>query len=163
MSQINETSESRDQLVANLDAILRDAGGIAGYVQIDVFDLDGNIVHTEGGNTVTTAGKAGIADQILAAPSLNKPTHMAIGTGSPAANALGTESDRNALVTKTRSTNVITMTCTWTPGEVTASITEAGIFDAASVGNAWCTYGPFTAIPLSASLGLTITWTLTIS
>lgn len=112
-------------------------------------------------NTVTTAGKAGIADQLLASPTLAKPTHMAIGTGAPGATALGTELDRNALATKTRSGNIVTMTATWAAGDGTGTLTEAGIFDAASAGNMYLS-AAYTAKPKGANDTLTITWTLTI-
>jgi hypothetical protein len=80
---------------------------------------DGNVVEEREANTVTTAGKNGIADQILASPTLGKPTHMAIGTGTPSGNALGTELDRNALTSKTRSGAVVTMVGDWAAGDGT--------------------------------------------
>lgn len=135
---------------------------ITGHVLIERIDSDGNVVQTERANTVTTNGKYGIADQILAAPSLNKPTHMAIGTGSPAANALGTELDRNALTSKTRSNAVVTMVGNWAAGDGTGAITEAGIFDAAAAGNMWCS-ASFAVVNKAAGDTLQITWTLTIS
>lgn len=113
-------------------------------------------------NTVTTAGKNGIADQILASPSLNKPAHMAVGTGTPSGTALGTESDRNALTTKTRSNAVITMVGDWAAGDATAALTEAGVFDASSSGNMWLS-STFSVINKGANDTLQITWTLTIS
>ena len=113
-------------------------------------------------NTVTTAGKNGAADQILASPSLNKPTHMAIGTGSPSGTALGTELDRNALTSKTRSGAVVTMVGDWAAGDGTGAITEAGVFDAASTGNMWMS-ASFSVINKGASDSLSISWTLTIS
>lgn len=126
-------------------------------------DEEGNIKDfRESHNTVTTSGKNGIADQILASPSLNKPTHMAIGTGSPAANALGTELDRNALTSKTRSGAVVTMQGDWAAGDGTGAITEAGTFDAASVGNMWMSTS-FAVVNKGAADTLSIVWTLTIS
>lgn len=113
-------------------------------------------------NTVTTAGKNGIADQVLASPSLNKPTHMAIGTGTPSGTALGTELDRNALTSKTRSGAVVTMVGDWAAGDGTGAITEAGVFDASSNGNMWLS-ASFSVINKGASDTLQITWTLTIS
>lgn len=113
-------------------------------------------------NTVTTAGKAGIADQLLASPSLNKPTHMAIGTGSPAANALGTELDRNALTSKTRSGAVVTMQGDWAAADGTGALTEAGVADAASVGNFYLT-NSFAVVNKLAADVLSIVWTLTVS
>lgn len=133
----------------NMHIVLRDENGNL---------KDERFIH----NAVTTAGRNGIADQILLSPSLNKPTHMAVGTGSPAANALGTELDRNALTTKTRSNAVVTMVGDWAAGDGTGAITEAGIFDAASTGNMWCS-ASFAVINKAAADTLQITWTLTIS
>lgn len=113
-------------------------------------------------NTVTTAGKAGAADQILASPSLGKPTHMAIGTGSPAANALGTELDRNANTSKNRSGAVVTIVADWAAGDGTGAITEAGTFDASSAGNMWMS-ASFSVINKGAADTLSISWTLTFS
>ena len=113
-------------------------------------------------NTVTTAGKQGLADQILAAPTLAKPTHMALGTGSPTASALGTEIDRNALTGKTRSGAIVTFTCTWAAGDATGTLTEAGVFDAASAGNMWCS-ASFTAKIKAAADTLSATWTFTVA
>lgn len=134
-------------LVANCDIVLR---GPDGKVK------DRRFIH----NTVTTPGKNGAADQVLASPSLNKPTHMAVGTGTPSGTALGTESDRNALSSKTRSNAVVTMVGDWAAGDATAAITEAGIFDAASTGNMWVS-ASFSVINKGASDTLQITWTLT--
>lgn len=111
-------------------------------------------------NTVTTAGKNGAADQILASPSLNKPTHMAIGTGSPSGTALGTELDRNALTSKTRSNAVVTMVGDWAAGDGTGAITEAGVFDASSSGNMWMSTS-FSVVNKAAADTLSISWTLT--
>ena len=121
---------------------------------------DGAVKEERIANTVTTAGKNGAADQILASPSLNKPTHMAIGTGSPTGTALGTELDRNALTTKTRSGAVVTMVGDWAAGDGTGAITEAGIFDAAATGNMWVS-ASFSTVNKAAGDTLQITWTLT--
>lgn len=130
-------------------------------VHIVLFDANGNIKDVRTlHNTVTTAGKNGAADQILASPSLNKPTHMAIGTGSPTGTALGTELDRNAFTSKTRSGAVVTMVGDWAAGDGTGAITEAGTFDAASTGNMW-TSASFSVVNKGASDTLQITWTLT--
>lgn len=134
------------KLVANMVAVLRGP--------------DGKVKETRVANTVTTAGRNGAADQLLASPTLGKPTHMAIGTGSPGASALGTELDRNALTSKTRSNAVVTMVGDWAAGDGTGAITEAGVFDAASLGNMWLS-ASFSVINKGASDTLQITWTLT--
>lgn len=144
-----EPFKAHVSMIANCDVVLRGADGKI---------KDRRFIH----NTVTTQGKYGAADQVHASPTLNKPTHMAVGTGSPAANALGTELDRNALTSKTRSNAVVTMVGDWAAGDGTGAITEAGIFDAASTGNMWVS-ASFSAINKSASDTLSITWTLTFS
>jgi hypothetical protein len=115
-------------------------------------------------NTVTTAGKAGVADQIIASPTLPKVGWMAIGTGSPGSTLLGAEIDRNALTSKLRNTNVVTMVGDWAAGDGTGAITEAGIFDVvtANTVNMWCS-ASFAAINKLAADTLQITWTLTVN
>jgi hypothetical protein len=136
-------------------------------ILIQLIGPDGKIKEEHLHNTVTTAGKNGAADQILASPTLGKPTHMAIGTGTGGTTALTTEIDRNALGVpagnangKTRSGAVVTMQAEWLAGDGTGAITEAGIFDASSTGNMW-TYASFTVINKAAGDTLKITWTLT--
>lgn len=145
------------------DGVDANSRHLAYNMHIVLRDKDGNIkaerkIH----NTVTTAGKNGIADQILASPTLGKPTHMAVGTGTPSGTALGTELDRNALTSKTRSGAVVTFVGDWAAGDGTGAITEAGIFDAASTGNMWASQS-FSVINKAASDTLSISWTLTIS
>lgn len=96
-------------------------------------------------------------------PSMfGKPTHMAVGTGTPSSTALGTENDRNALSTKTRSNAVVTMVGDWAAGDATAALTEAGVFDASSSGNMWLS-SSYSVINKGANDTLQITWTFTIS
>src|SRR3954452_2964641 len=115
---------ANDSWKMNVDVILRDKYGNI---------KEERHIH----NTVTTAGKQGIADQILASPTLGKPTHLGIGTGTGGTTALNTELDRNALTSKTRSGAVDTMVGDWAAGDGTGAITEAGLFDASSSGNMW--------------------------
>lgn len=139
-----------------------DTSKVADNVHIVVRGPDGKIKHQSTHNTVTTAGKAGIADQVLASPSLGKPTHMGVGTGSPSGTALGTEIDRNALTSKTRSGAVVTMVGDWAAGDGTGALTEAGVFDASSSGNMWLS-ASFSAVNKGAADTLSIAWTLTVS
>ncbi len=143
-----EPFKARISVYANCDIVLR---GPDGKIK------DRRFIH----NTVTTNGKYGVADQILLSPTLNKPTYMAIGTGTPAANALGTELDRNALTSKTRSNAVVTFVADWAAGDGTGAITEAGVFDAVSTGNMWMS-SSFSVINKGAGDTLQITWTLTV-
>lgn len=145
-----------DSLKAN------DKQGVWHYA-ITLRDAKGNIKEErEGYNTVTTAGKAAIADQYLASPTLGKGTHMAIGTGTGGTTTLTTELDRNALTSKTRSAAVVTMQGDWAAADGTGAITEAGVFDASSAGNMHL-YTSFSVVNKGASDTLQIVWTLTIS
>lgn len=113
-------------------------------------------------NAVTTAGKDGIADQLLAAPSLTKLGWMAIGTGTPSGSALGTETSRVAFTSKLRSGAVVTMVGNWAAGTGTGAITEAGTFDQGTIGgNMWMS-ASFATINKLAADTLQITWTLTV-
>ena len=112
-------------------------------------------------NTVTANGLIGIADQILDAPALGVPTHMAVGTGSPGANGLGTELDRNALTSKTRSGATITFVGDWAAGDATGALTEASTQDGAAGGNAWTT-ASFDVINKGANDVLSAEWSLEI-
>ena len=136
--------------------------GLKGHVAFKLEHEDGSVEEWELDNVVTTAGKNGLAEQILAAPALNKPTHMGIGTGTPSATALGAELDRNALSGKTRSNAVVTFTATWAAGDGTGTLTEAGVFDAATTGNMWCS-ASFTAKVKAAADTLSATWTFTVA
>jgi hypothetical protein len=115
-------------------------------------------------NTVTTAGKNGLMDQILGTPTLAKPGWMELGTGSPAATLLGAyiSGSRVALTSKLRTDNVVTMVGDWTAGVGTGAITEAGVFDVVTQNtvNMWMS-ASFAVVNKGASDSLKITWTLT--
>ena len=132
---------------------------------IKLFDKDGNIKESrEVHNTVTTAGKNGLADQALAAPSIVKMGWMAIGTGTPASTLLGAEVARVALTSKTRLNAVVTVVGDYPAGTGTGTITEAGTFDVvtANTVNMWMS-ASFAAVTKGASDILQITWTLTVN
>ena len=147
--------------------ILRD---ITGHMRLELRGPDGELKAVrEVGNLIVDVGRDGIMDQLLASPTIIKPTHMAIGTGStaPAAGntALGAEIDRNALTSKTRAAGVVTMVGDWAAGDGTnAAIAEAGVFSQASGTDAthpMYSRATFTAINKGASDTLSITWTYT--
>lgn len=115
-------------------------------------------------NAVTTAGKEGVADQILAAPSLAKMGWMAIGTGTPAPTLLGAEVSRVAFTSKLRSGAVVTVIGDYGAGVGTGAITEAGTFDVvtANTVNMWMS-ASFAVVNKAAGDTLSITWTLTVA
>lgn len=116
-------------------------------------------------NLVVTAGKQHIADQLSSSPGGAAMSHMAIGTGTTAANAadttLETELDRNALTSRTDSGAVVTYVGDWAAGDGTGAITEAGILNAASSGTLLAR-SVFSVINKGASDTLQVTWTVTI-
>jgi hypothetical protein len=133
-------------------------------VKIEAFDPDGGKVDERRlSNLVTTIGKNGIADELLASPTINKPSHMAIGTGGggPAAGdtALTTELQRVALTSKTRSSNVVSLVGDFTTA---GAITEAGIFDASSSGNLYAR-AVFAVLNVASGGSLRITWGLSVA
>lgn len=145
--------------------MVKDTFSIKGHLDIKVFGQNGALKDSRSiHNTVKNAGLYGLLDQCLASPSLAKVGWMAIGTGTPAATLLGTEIDRNALTSKTRSNAVLTMVANWAAGDGTGTITEAGLFDVvtANTANMWCS-SSFAGIVKGASDTLQITWTITIS
>ena len=130
-------------------------------------DPDGHVKdRREVENLIVTAGRDAIVAQLLATPGVAAPGWMAIGTGATAAaagdTALQTELDRNALTSKTRSTNVLTMVGDWAAGDGTGAITEAGVFSASSAGTLY-SRAVFSVINKAAGDTLQITWTWTLS
>lgn len=115
-------------------------------------------------NTVTTAGKAGLMDQVLAAPTLSKMGWMAVGTSTPAATLLGAETARIAFTSKNRSGAVVTVVGDYPAGTATGALTEAGTFDVgtANTVNMWMS-ASFAVVNKGALDSLSISWTLTAS
>ncbi len=131
--------------------------------------VDGKVVREHKySNLVTTVGLQHIANA-LSAVALDDPmSQMAIGSGSgqtASSTALATELDRQPM-SKAQgvggAANTVVYTSTMPAGSGTGSITEAGIFNAASGGDMLC-YTDFSAINKTASVSLGMTWTLTVS
>ena len=116
-------------------------------------------------NLVVTTGKGYVASRMKDATA-TAMSHMAIGTGSPAAaagdTALGSESARVALTSTTVSGADITYVATFGAGTGTAAITEAAVLNASSSGTMLCRT-VFAVVNKGASDSMTITWTVTAS
>lgn len=139
---------------------------VRGHLLVEVFGEDGSRKSfREVENLITTVGRNAITDQLLATPAIVKPTHMAVGTGTTAAavgdTALVTEAARVALTSKSRSGNVLTLVGDYAAGTATATLTEAGCFNAATGGDMY-SRSVFAGIPKGANDTLKITWTWTI-
>lgn len=116
-------------------------------------------------NLIVNNGRYGIADQLLASPTITKPTHMGIGTGSTAPavgdSALQTEVGTRVTVTKSRANNVVTLVGSFGAGNGTGAITEAGIFTASTGGTLYSRI-TFSVINKGSNDTLELTWTWTI-
>jgi hypothetical protein len=139
---------------------------LVGHVMVELIGEDGQVKEQrEVNNLITTVGRNSIVDQLLASPTLGKPTHMEVGT-SGTAEAVGNTTitggfGRVALTSKLRATNVLTMVANWGAGASTGALQEAGIWDALTSGTLW-SRATFTTINKGASDTLQITWTWTI-
>lgn len=120
----------------------------------------------EAQNVVTAVGKAHIADQLARVPAQRGVQHMGIGTGTPTTTALGAQTSRKYLTTKTASSNIVTYVAHWdVDDQLSGSFTEAGLFTSpnAGVNDAMLCSGRFAAIAKGVNDSLDITWTLTIT
>ena len=136
-------------------------------VRIQHFDADGNLIDEElQHNIITDAGCAHVADQLASSHDESEMNHMAVGTDDTAEaaddTALGSESDRQALSSRTQGSggddHKVTYSASFTG--LTDTLTEAGIFNDASVGTmlARVTYGAKT---MEADETIQFDWTLT--
>lgn len=146
--------------------MLHDTIKMTGDLKIVLTDENGQIKHEqEIKNLVVTTGKNFIASRMKDATA-TAMTHMAIGSGTTAANVadttLGTELGRVALTSTTVTTNNVAYVATFPAGTGTGAITEAGILNAASAGTLLCRT-VFSVINKGAADTLGITWTVTVS
>lgn len=147
---------------------IKDDLKISGELSIIVTDKNGHIKQSmKVPNLVVTAGKQYIASR-MAGTAAAVMSHMAIGSGTAAANAnntaLGNELGRagSPLFSFQASDNIITATATFVEGVGTGAISEAGIFNASSGGTMLCRT-VFPVVNKQASDTIAITWTITIS
>lgn len=116
------------------------------------------------GNTIPALGDAHVADQ-MSDQGETAMGWMAVGTGTPTATALQTETDRNALTSKTQGAgaadNDVVYIGDWAAGDGTGVLTEAGIFNQAAVGGVMLASASFAAVNKLDADTLEITWTVT--
>jgi hypothetical protein len=163
---MNDNSNLNDKMSMEVGKGLNERFIPSFNMLLELFDEKGNLKDTRRiHNTVTTAGKNGVADQILASPTLAKPGWMEVGTGSGGVTVLNAyiAGSRVALTSKLRTGAVVTMVGDFAAGVGTGAITEAGIFDVVTQNtvNMWC-YSSFTVINKASGDSLKITWTLTV-
>ena len=142
----------------------------AGKLSIVLKDEKGAVKETrEIKNLVVNTGLAHITSRLLGTSS-NVMSHMALGAGTTAAaagdTALGSQlGSRKALTSSTQSgTNneSIVYVATFSAGEGTGAVTEAGIFNASTSGTMLCRT-VFSVVNKAAGDTLQVTWTVTFS
>lgn len=148
-----------------MDNSLNERFSVIGDVEVTVTDADGLIKdHREIKNLVVAAGKSWIASRMVNAADAVM-SHMAIGTGTVTPNtsntALGAQVARVALTSTSRTNNQVTYSASFPAGTGTGSITEAGIFNASSLGTMLCRT-VFSEVNKDILDTLTINWTVTI-
>ena len=143
--------------------MFKDKVKVTGNLEIS---LNGKVVRKIK-NLVVTAGKEWIASRMQGVAD-SVMTHMAIGTGSTAAvigdTTLETELARGALTVSGGSVAgaVITFATTYAAGTGTGAITEAGIFNDATVGD-MLARTVFSVVNKGAADSMTLKWSVTIS
>ena len=144
-----------------------DSMSVRGYVTVEVMHDDGRREVVEQSNVVTNVGRNKFAS-LLAEDISVFPSHIGIGTGTTAAavtdTALATEVDRNAFISQSASAGVITYKAFFSKSEANGNtIAEVGLFDAAASGNMFCRSILSSTIAKTASISLSITWTITLA
>jgi len=145
---------------------------VTGHIEFVVKDLNGNVKQRHSTkNIVTTVGKAYLAAW-LAQPSQSTPfmTYVGLGTGTSPASATDTALQAELTVAGySRALAALSSVSTsWVSesifpaGDGTATITEAGIFSAATGGTLFA-HQVFSPIGKTATDELTITWSVTFS
>lgn len=138
---------------------------VIGKIHAVLRDEFGNVKQEVGkDNLIVQVGKNFLANAVLNS-SASPFTYMAIGTNGTAATlsdtTLGTELVRQVFTSGTVSTNVVTLSTTYSAGVGTGALQEAGIFNAITSGT-MLSHVVFSTINKGAADTLTITWTVTV-
>lgn len=139
---------------------------VTGQVTLTHKDAAGNIIsESTVKNLVVTTGRNYIASR-MAGTSSPVMSHMALGNSTadptPGDTALGGSLGRVALTATSVTGNQVTYTATFAAGTATGAIVEAGIFNAASVGDMLCRT-KFDVINKLAGDSLAVTWVVTVN
>lgn len=145
---------------------------LKGSVKVQLFGPDGKLKQEhEDHNLIVTVGKNYLATWLAAASQSGEfMSYIGLGTGvtSPSSGdtALQTELSgggySRSLGVLSASTNTWTNTATFSPGNGTAAITEAGLFSASTSGTMFARQ-TFSAYNKAAGDTLVVAWTVTFS
>ena len=139
---------------------------MTGDLKIVLTDENGQIKHEqEIKNLVVTTGKNFIASRMKDTTD-DAMSHMAIGSGTTAANvadtALESSLGRVSLTSTTVTNNNVAYVATFPAGTGTGAVTEAGLFNDGTAGDMLCRT-VFSVINKGAADTLGITWTVTVN
>ena len=139
---------------------------VLGSLEVKLLDESGTLKDIRNvSNLVVAVGKDVIASRLVG-NTIAIPSYMAVGSSSTAAatsqTALGGELGRATLDSTTRTSNTIAYAATFGAGTGTGTLTEAGIFNAASSGNMLCRT-VFSTVTKAAGDTVVITWNITIA
>lgn len=145
--------------------MLNDQLKVTGDVVVEITGADGQVKdRREIKNLVVATGKTHIAARMVGTPTAM--SHMAIGSGSAAANTsdttLSASLGRVALTSATSSGAVVTYVASFPPGTGTGAVVEAGVFNDASAGTMLCRT-VFAVVNKGADDAMSITWAITVS
>lgn len=144
--------------------------GVAGKLEIVLTGPDGEVKDTRTlKNLVVNTGLAFIASRMTGAAT-SVMSHMALGSGTTAAGAaqtdlvsiLGSRVVNDSAVVGGTNNEQITYTCTFGPGSGTGAVTEAGVFNALTLGTMLCRT-VFAVVNKGVGDTLQITWTVTLA
>ena len=127
-------------------------------------EKNGGVIHRVP-NLVVTAGRNLVASRLAGGGS--NITHMGVGSGTTAAaaaqTALTSQIDRNGLTVSggTAVNNTVEYASTWSAGDGTGALTEAGLFTAAT-GGTMLARTVFSVVNKGVNDSITITWTITL-
>lgn len=116
-----------------------DAISTKGGVSITIVRSDGSASTYRNHNLITNAGIDFLANSFGNESREPQMTYIAVGTGTEEAQFADTSLKREVLrkkatVTHTQGTSTVTVTTTFTEGEATGALTEAGILNAGTQG-----------------------------
>lgn len=148
---------------------MKDSVNVTGSIVATLYDENMNVKEQQSvKNLVMTVGKNMIASRLVGTAT-NIISHMAVGTGGGTAPAVGQTAltaeiagSRVAISAGTATNNVVTYTATFGPGVGTGSISECGLFNAASAGTMLARSNSV-VVTKGASDTLALTWTVTIN
>lgn len=146
--------------------MFNDGGKLKGRVGIKLIDKDGNIKDQKDVNNLVVNSGLNFILQAMNGDTADVMDYIAIGSGTTAAAAgdttLGTEVVRVQMDSRSIASNVISFSASYGAGIGTATIAEAGIFDASSGGDMLCRV-QFGSIVKEAADSLVINWDLTLT